>query len=189
MIKNEIRKNLDAILGPRGFARRSSTWTRRTDDFIDIVDLQVSKSADLVTMNAGVMHVGVYRAVWGKEPSSAIDEASATVRVRAGQLLGGEDVWWSQESLPSASEFRLLCEQHLLPFLGGLHSLEALEAHLLGDRVEKQPYPLPKIYLALLRMERGDRDGGCALLSQTKESSVAAWQQRISEIATRMRCQ
>ena len=61
MSLEDTTRRLDATLRPLGFARRNMTWNRRTGDFIDIIDFQVSKFAELVTMNARVLHAGVYR--------------------------------------------------------------------------------------------------------------------------------
>jgi hypothetical protein len=78
---------LDEDLGPLGFERLDRTWNRQSTRFVDVVDLQISKAADSVTLNVGVLDPD-YEACWGTEASKIVDEPSCTVRTRIGHLLG-----------------------------------------------------------------------------------------------------
>ena len=173
---------LDAILRPVGFARHKVTWNRRSGDFVDIVDLQRSKSGDMITMNLGVLHALVYRKAWNQELPEFLDEPSSTVRARIGQLVNGKDLWWADADFPVGENLRDLCKRFVLPFLDGLHSVEAMEEQLVRQGVEARPYPLPKIHLALLRFERGDRAGARNSLLELRSKTTEPWRARIDEV-------
>jgi hypothetical protein len=61
---------------------------------------------------------------------------------------------------------------YVLPFLDRMHSLDAMEQFLANAQVMKQKYPPPIIYLAILKCERGDRTGACALLADLHKRTV-----------------
>jgi hypothetical protein len=56
MTVTDMKREIDKALSPLGFVRHNATWNRRSAQFVDVIDLQVSKSPDSVTMNAGVLH-------------------------------------------------------------------------------------------------------------------------------------
>ena len=188
MTPSKLSGDIGAILEPLGFVRRKMAWNRRSHGFIDIIDLQRSKSGDSITMNVGVMHIGVHQKTWGEAPPAFADEASSTVRARLGHLIDGKDLWWSLTNLPTRDHLDDLCAHHVLPFLDRTHSVEGIERHLMSEQVEQRAYPLPRIHLALLRFERGDKEAACALLSEMRSNTAGAWLARIRETAKRISC-
>lgn len=179
---------MDELLKPLRFTRHKAIWNRRSDRFVDVVDLQTSKAGDTVTINAGVLHPEVHRKCWATELPTIIQEPECTVRARVGQLIDGKDVWWRLSDRKIVDDVVAKTTEYVLPFLGRMHSLDAMEQFLANAQVMKQKYPPPIIYLAILMNERGDRTGACALLSELGKKTVRAWKTRISEVAERLKC-
>jgi hypothetical protein len=179
---------MDELLKPLGFARHKTTWNRKSDSFVDVIDVQTSKAGDTITINAGVFHPDVHRKCWATEPTAVVEEPSCTVRARVGQLLNGKDLWWRLDDARILDDVIEKLKAYVLPFLERMHSLEAMEQFLTSAQVTKQKYPPPVIYLAILKSERGDRTGACALLTELGERSLGAWRTRIGEVAERLGC-
>jgi len=179
---------MDEFLKPLGFARHGATWNRKFDSFIDVIDVQTSKAGDTITINAGVFHPDVYRKCWATELSGVVEEPLCTVRIRVGQLLDGKDLWWRLDDPDVRDDLVDKITAHVLPFLERMHSFEAMEQFLMSEQVTKQQYPLPTIYLAILKDERGDRVGACALLAELGQKTLGGWRTRIREVSERLGC-
>ena len=110
------------------------------------------------------------------------------MRARIGRLIEGKDHWWRLTDEGIVADVVQKVAAYVLPFLERMHSLEAMEQFLMTAQVTKQKYPPPVIYLAILKNERGDRTGACALLTELGEKSVGAWRTRIGEVAGRLGC-
>lgn len=188
MNARDVTAQLDGVLKPLGFDRQKTTWNRKSGSFVDAVDVQVSKSGDTITVNAGVLHPDVYAKCWGGDLPRSIEEPSCTVRARIGQLIDGKDLWWQLDSDHVAGEIAEKVSTHVLPFLEQMHSADAMERFLTNAQVVKQKYPPPIIYLAILKHEQGDAAAACSLLDDLKERTVGAWQGRISQIAEKLSC-
>jgi len=188
MNTKSVITSMDELLKPLGFARNKTTWNRKSDSFVDVIDVQTSKAGDTITINAGVFHPDVHRKCWATEPTAIVEEPSCTVRARVGQLFDGKDLWWRLDDARILNDVVEKLNAHVLPFLERMHSLEAMEQFLTDRQVMKQKYPPPAIYLAILKSERGDRTGACALLTELGEKSVGAWRTRIGEVAGRLGC-
>jgi hypothetical protein len=188
MSTKAVIARMDEFLKPLGFARHKAIWNRQADSFVDVIDIQTSKAGDTMTINAGVLHPEVHRKCWAAEPPAVIEEPLCTVRVRVGQLLDGKDLWWRIDDVRTLGDVAEKVTAHVLPFLERMHSFEAMEHFLTIAQVTKQKYPPPVIYLAVLKSERGDRIGACALLTEFGKKTVGAWRTRIAEVAGRLGC-
>jgi hypothetical protein len=97
-MKESMQEAVDAMdteLRPAGFARRKAVWNHRHDALIDVVDLQVSKGGEDVTLNCGVLDPVVHLKAWSSEVPQFVQEPDCTVRARIGELLPERlDVWW-----------------------------------------------------------------------------------------------
>ncbi len=92
MTKKQLISKVDDILKEHQFRRKGLLWNRDCADFVDVIDLQISKSKDTFTINAGVADKFVIHACWSTDGSGMVEEASCTVRARLGELLYGRDV-------------------------------------------------------------------------------------------------
>jgi hypothetical protein len=188
MSTKTVIERLNDELNPLGFERQKMTWNRKLDSFIDVVDVQTSKTTDTVTVNAGVVHPNAHAKCWGNTFPQFIEEPSCTVRARIGQLIDGKDQWWPLNATNVADEIVEKVRIYVLPFLEAMHSAKAMDRFLTNAQVVKQKYPPPIIYLAILKHEQGDVNAACALLSDLKKKTVGAWQNRISRIAETLSC-
>ena len=103
-------------------------------------------------------------------------------------MVDGKDLWWRLDDARALDDVVDKLNTHALPFLERMHSLAAMEQFLTSAQVMKKKYPLPVIYLAILKSEQGDRTGACALLTELGAKSVGAWRTRIAEVAGRLEC-
>ena len=188
MNAKNVTARLDELLKPLGFERQKTTWNRKSDYFVDVMDLQISKTEDMITVNAGVLHPDVYTKCWGDDFPKSIEEPSCTVRARIGQLIDGRDLWWQLNTNDVADEIADKVSKHVLPFLEQMHSADAMERFLTKAQVVKQKYPPPIIYLAILKHEQGDIDAAFSLLDDLKKKTVGAWQGKIGQIADKLSC-
>jgi hypothetical protein len=188
MNANGVTSQLDGVLKPLGFERQQITWNRKSGSFIEVVDVQVSKTGDAITVNAGVLHSNVYAKCWDGNIPKSIEEPYCTVRCRIGELIDGHELWWQLDADNVAGEIAKKVSTHVLPFLEQMHSVDAMERFLTNADVVKRRYPLPIIYLAVLKHEQGDADAACSLLDDLKKKTVGAWQGRISQIRDKLSC-
>lgn len=188
MIRNLLIARIDELLTKLGFARNNTSWTRRASSFVDVIDAQTSKGGDRFTINAGVLHTGVYLKCWGVEAAAVIQEPECIVRVRIGDLVDGRDLWWPLDDVRLVEDVIDKLTGRILPFLDSMHSLKEMEHFLTTAQVTRRRYPLPIIYLAILQGENGDKASACALLGELGAKAVGAWKSRVNDVAVRMRC-
>jgi hypothetical protein len=91
--QSDLAKILSETLDPHQFRRNGFTWNRHFSDFVDVVELQVSKSQAAYTLNVGIAEKFAIHACWGIEDQDAVEEPSCTIRKRLGELLYGRDIW------------------------------------------------------------------------------------------------
>jgi len=136
---------LDQLLKPIGFSRAKVTWNRGSGSVFDVIDVQVSKARDCLTINAGVLDPEVYTLVWGREPPKLIEQPSCTIGVRIGGLREDrKDKWWPLTDDRAPAEIVANVEAHVLPFLERTHTREAMKHWLIATEVTRKRYPLPK---------------------------------------------
>lgn len=183
MTKISTRINdLRALLKSQGFARKGRVWNRADSAYIDVVDVQVSKSGDRCTINLGVVDRDIYRACWESEPPNFSTVAECTVGTRLGILLTGYDKWWPLDDESAWLDAIAAVESEGHAFLTRMHSAPAMEAFLCPSSGRLPSYPPEAIALALLRSRQGDSAGGCRLLTQLLGSTTPAWRDRVESV-------
>lgn len=188
MSTSSIIARLDRELAPRGFSRKGLTWNREHGLLVDVIDIQVSKSGDTVTMNAGVLSRPIYFACWGREAKPFVEEPSCTVRARVGQLLDNRDRWWSVGSESAAAELVECLGERILPFLDRMQSFEAMRDWLATTGFPSPKWPVPSIYFAVLQSQLGDMEGACNTLTELEGKALGAWKEGAKEVAVRIGC-
>jgi hypothetical protein len=183
-----VVKRVDELLTPVGFARQTLTWNRKSGSFIDVVDIQVSKALDAVTVNVGVLDPQIYKCCWGADPPALVDEAHGTVRARIGQLVDQTDIWWPIEDPQTPQTVAEAVAEHVLQFIERMHCRRSMADFLLASNVLRQKYPPPIIYLAILKHDAGDKAGACSLLTDLQEDVRGAWRARVSELMMTLGC-
>ena len=183
-----VTAQLDRLLKPLGFARQKTTWNRRSNSTVDVVDIQVSKAGDAITVNAGVSDTDAHALLWGNELSDFIEQPSCTVCARIGELIDGTDKWWQLGDGGVADELTEKVATQVLPFLERMHAREAMEQWLIDARVTKKKYPAPIINLAILKSRTGKAVEACTLLAELQKKLVGPWRTRTAEVARRLGC-
>lgn len=169
-----------------GFTRKGLLWNRTTDSLVEVIDLQVSKAGDSVTVNTGVFDPDLHAQVWGQRLQDAIvEEPYCMVRSRVGMLVGNRDLWWSVDDPGAASQVGEALTRYVLPFLLDARSPIAMERALENTATR---YPLPRLYLAALKHRRGDVEGACDILAEMRAKPLGAWGDRVAELAGRLGC-
>ena len=184
-----IIARLDRELATKGFARKKATWNREHGPLVEVIDVQTSNAGDTVTINVGVLERAVYFACWGRDAELFVEEPFCTVRARIGQLLDNKDRWWDIGSASAADEMAACLNEHALPFLGRMQSLEEMRDWLASAAGAPSPKtPLPSICFAVLLSKLGDVDRACATLVKLESKALGVWKARAKEVSVRIGC-
>ena len=177
-----IGDEVHAPLGRAGFVRRKSVWNRRSAQLVDVVDLQVSKSRDSITLNCGVFDPVAYAWTWRDDAPTFVQEVDCTARARIGELTKGGDWWSLADAAVTASELAALVKTTVIPFLDRLHDPVFMD-ECLATSVQRHfyPDPLTQIYRAVRLYEQGNLKDAQQLLQgvRTRENG---WTLRAREI-------
>jgi len=179
---NHLLRRLDEELLPRDFHRHKHTWNRKAESLVDVIDLQVSKSADSVFVNVGVLDAEIYAACWRTHPPRFAIEPNCTVRSRLGLLMGDHDVSWRLGEKAAGDEIAAAVRAFAVPFLERMHAPKSLEQYLEADPSMTQRYPPPIIYCALLKYRRGEKAQAEQMLRGLRARTVGPWVARIGEV-------
>jgi hypothetical protein len=184
MTKKHLISEINEILRRHQFYGNGTPWNREYPGFIDVVDLQISKSKDMFTINVGVADKFVLHSCWNIDAETLVDEQSCTVRARLGELLYGKDVWWNLPDHESIKEAVSAIQAVAVPFFQFHHNID----HMI-ETLEKDPasarYPPGVIYLALLHYQKGDSDRCREIFKSIKLTD--AWRKKASEILDALR--
>lgn len=179
---------LDRELIPKGFTRKTATWNREHGSLVEVIDIQTSKSGDIVTINTGVLSRPVYFICWGRDAEPFIEEPFCTVRARVGQLLDNKDRWWEISSASAAEEMVEHVRTLVFPFLKRMQSLEEMRNWLASMGMPSPKNPLPSICFAVLQSQLGDINGACKTLADLENKAIGAWKVKAQEVAMRIGC-
>lgn len=179
MTKIHLISKIDEVLERYQFFRRGLVWNRGYADFVDVIDLQISKSKDMFTINVGVADKFVMQACWGMDGSDVVDEPSCTVRTRLGELLHGRDVWWGRSDDDGIEEVLSGIQDAAIPFLQLNHRIDHMIETLENDPASRR-HPPGIIYLALLHHRKGESDRFREIVKSMR--LTGAWSQKASDI-------
>lgn len=188
MNQKTIVAKLDALLMPLGFVRQKFTWNRRSASVVDVIDVQISKAGDAVTVNAGVLDLEVHVALWGSKPLENVEQPTCTVCARIGELIDGRDKWWQLSEGVTPSDVSEAVATHVVPFLARVNTRAGMKQWLLDSSVEKKRYPPPIISLAIIKSFSGEAVEACKLLADLQKKATGAWRARVTEVAGRLGC-
>jgi hypothetical protein len=111
-----LSAELDQTLKQSGFLKKGLIWRRDSEDVVDVIDLQISKPGDSVTLNCGVLDRGIYITVWGRPLPDNVDSSMCTIRARIGELIGDTDKWWPMSEGELFSEIPELVDRTVKNF-------------------------------------------------------------------------
>jgi Domain of unknown function (DUF4304) len=182
LIDQLVVNELHPLLRPEGFARRGSTWNRRSGELIHVINIQSSqwttRGNENCTVNLGVFWEKAYTVVWHKAPTRFVREYDCIHRKRIGQLLEDKlDRWWVLHSPDDVKEVGEILTHLLkskgLPWLDGFASLRNLHDGIAAEEFGRN------IPLAIVKAELGDRQGATALLDEGKGQ---LWQEHAESV-------
>lgn len=177
---------LDHPLRAAGFDRRRQAWNRRAGLFVDVIDVQASKSQRTAFVNLGVLDSEVYARTWSREPRAFIHEAECTVRSRLGVLASGRDVSWDPTLEDDRTQISAYLQHIGMPFFDGMHSRPAMIGHLEGQSVRA---PADNLSLAVLHECEGNKQVACRLLTGPDFVGLGAeWMNRVRTLAAAFDC-
>lgn len=187
MTKKHIVSGLNKLLEPLGFAKKGAAWNRVVGPYTDVVDLQVSKSQDRVTLNIGVIEKSVYFDCWDRVVDDFINEPNCIVRTRI-LTEDNKEKWWQIADADTVEDMVASVKNFVLPFFDKHHSLDSMREFLIQTNVVDKTYPPPVIYLAIILHRLGKSDEACLRLGALKKKTVGAWLSRVEEIAEKLKC-
>lgn len=179
MTKKRLTSKIGDVLEKCQFRGNGPLWNRDYIDFVDVIDLQISKSKDMFTINVGVADKFVTNACWGLSSAELVDEPLCTVRARLGELLYGRDVWWSLSDSEGVEEVLRGIQDVAMPFLDLNHNIDHMIQSLEKDLAIRRYLP-EAIYLALLYYRKGERDRCREIFKSLK--LTGAWSKKASDI-------
>lgn len=189
MSKVAVIRQLDERLQTAGFHRSKQTWNRKSASFVDVIELQVSKDGDDLTVNVGVLDPEVHQLCWGAPPASTVYAPGCTAEERAGRLLPeGRDLWLPIDDAQTPDRIVAVVTDTAIPFIEGMHSRAAIAQWLIDQDVLRRKYPPPIIYLAILLHLSGDEAQSCAILDRLRATTVDAWANRVRDVSIRLGC-
>ena len=188
MNQKTVVARLDALLVPLGFSRQKFTWNRRSASVVDVIDVQLSKAGDSVTINTGVLDPEVYVALWGSQPSEAVEQPTCTVGARIGELIDGRDKWWQLSEAATPADVAEAVATYVVPFLARAGTRGGMKQWLLDSEVQEMRYPPPIISLAIIKSLTGEAVEACTLLAGLQKTATGAWRARAAEVAARIGC-
>ena len=179
MTKKRLTAKIDAVLEKYQFYGNGLLWNRDYSDYVDVIDLQISKFRDMFTINVGVADKFVIHACWGLNGAEMVGDPSCTVRARLGELLYGRDVWWSLSDSEAIEEVLSAIQDVAMPFLQINHNIDHMIQSLEKDLAIRRYLP-EAIYLALLYYRKGERDRCREMFKSLKLND--AWSKKASDI-------
>jgi len=160
-------EKIRVILGEAGFAPRRSglEWVRESDHFVDVIDIQYSKSLERLTVNVSTLNKAIRSIIDEVTPESSRVGSFYTISTRLGQLIDGKDRWWNRRNTDGILEICDAIKTRALPFLERMHSLEGLRDYLAPEGGERWGNVTPRLDLAVILSQLGEIERACELLN------------------------
>jgi hypothetical protein len=203
---DEIQAALHAWLKPKGFRKQGRTFNRTTDDgLVQVINVQMGASDPpgtvyipglrenlygWFTVNLGVYVPEVARFHGGGEAKRVVNEAHCCVRSRLGNLAPEKkELWWRNEAVAEVlPDVVARLERDGIPFLDRFASRDAvLREWKDKSEIEGAGGSPPRIVMAIILAERGQKDAARELLSQQAlETRNAGHPEYVRSLAARL---
>lgn len=132
---NSLRLVLNDVLPAAGFSRKGDSWFRRTDEVVEVLNLQKSQHAHQYYLN-----YALWLRALGEEPFPK--EENCHIRMRVSAIVSSEERLASFLDLDSEVEerqsgFSALLINELLPFAESCRTIHGLRSLLAGGRLKR----------------------------------------------------
>lgn len=185
MKKRQIIAEIDGVLETYQFSRVGATWNRAYADYVDVIDVQISKSRMDFAVNLGIADKFVTNICWDIAGSSLVDESSCTIRCRLGQLLSNKDKWWSVDGEDEIGEVASAIRSEAIPYFERNHNVDRM-IEIICNNYSSKTYPPESLYLALLYYRKGDRVRGIEMLKAMQLKLTDGWREKVTQILDRL---
>lgn len=183
MTMKSIVNEIDKLLKLHRFHKMNKTWNRNFGYFIDSIELEISKSRDMFTLEIAVTDRDVYGIVWNRDIPRKVMAPSATVRSRIGHLIDGRERWWNIGDVSSYDEVIKILIEYGIPFLNQNHNRAALRDFISKKDVVKMRYPPPIFNLAIIEYMIGNKDKSHSILEKFYLQGVGSWRDHFDRVA------
>lgn len=185
MISHSVVAAIDDRLRPHGFHVRKAIWNRKRDSFVDVVSLQMDISLSEFAVNVGVLYPHAYTLCFGKTIPAVVSDIHCTARWRLRESAPAVE-WWSVGDLRALTGVARLLEEHTLPIMDGLHSLEMIERFLADHRAVGGSHPPEEVYRAIVLADLGRMPQARSVLAELSAKALDPWRARIAEVEHRL---
>lgn len=181
---NGVQGAIRSFLKDRGFSVRGRTFNRKTGDGLtQAINFQMGASDPpgttpipglrenlhgLFTVNLGIYVPEVARVHGGGEAKSWVQDYHCCVRTRLGETAGkAGDFWWAARmDEVVVDDVRRCLQQGGLPFLDRFESRDRILAEWEGREEKVVVAGAPRIVMAVILAERGEKDRAKVLLAR-----------------------
>jgi len=185
-MKKALITKIDEIVKPIGFILRSSTWNRRVNEYVDVINLQKTSIGFII--NIGVYLNDVFKYCWPTLVLDFVEDPHCIVVTRVNHLLINTPYkgLWNKENSDSIQEIPIVIENYILPYFNNAHSINGIEMILEDTLKPKKPFgginTYAKLYLAIIKAKQGKINEAIKLLDQFDSGISKEWSIKIFEI-------
>jgi Domain of unknown function (DUF4304) len=184
-----IREHLDSILLQHGFSRNRSTWTRKFDQFTDVIFFQNNSFDGKFNLDLGIYSEPICNELWLNMKAEARPE-TCVIRTSAGLLKSNyeREYRWEFHDPSSMMEFLNCVTEEVLPFFGLHHTFSSMAIFLEERGASKYLLFPDSFFLAsvLLRCER--KADACKLLWKLRQKNSSVLSELASLLLTKYNC-
>ncbi len=181
-----LSKAINEVLIPAGFSKDGDVWRRASVPWLDVMELQKSKSGQAATLNCGIHHPEIYEKCWGRPGKTPISYSNCIVRTRLSELVLGRDEWWKLEDPVAIEAAAEMTKSHGLPFVERMHSLERVHDFFQSTNILKKRYPPDIIYLSAIKSQLGDSASARKIMEALEMAVPPSWKRQVLEALNRI---
>jgi len=185
-MKKDLITKIDEIIKPIGFTLRSSTWNRRVNEYVDVINLQKTSIGFII--NIGVYLNDIFKHCWPTLVLDFIEDPHCIVVTRVNHLLINTPYkcLWNKENSDSIQEIPIVIENYILPYFNRAHSINEIEIILESTLKPTKPFgginTYAKLYLAIIKAKQGKISEALKLLEEFDSGISKEWSIKIFEI-------
>lgn len=177
---------MNSLLAPLGFQREGKDWNRRTDEFLDCVNLQTSQFAG-ATGNMCTMDL-VSERLLAEALGADTPRMNYHAIARIGSLIDGIDIWWRKDP-DGPTEMVERVKTYGLPFLDNMHSLEFQAQRFGRGSTEGKIHAPSALKLAVTLYRMGERDEACRFLARPPDNYTDPfWREQLIKMRRWLGC-
>jgi len=181
--KISFPKAVGAVLADAGFALSTrNEWVRSHGDYVDRVDLQISRGFDQITVNLHILDDRVRSAIQSAHPTDPFLASFSPIHVRLPTIMSGYDKWWIRSDPDGPAKVAEAVKTYALPFFDGLHSPEAMLAYLQVRGSIQWRNPTARMNVALILHRLGRTSEALSALDDPPRRIEGRWLETVEAL-------